>query len=435
MKRRAFIDLLLTFALVGFAVAAEERFPPPEFTDGHVLPETLVPSVSPRTLAWVDVALLVVGLGLASWFSLKLRSRMALVGLSVASLIYFGFWRQGCVCAIGSMQNVALGVADSGYGVPLAVIGFFVLPLIFALIWGRGFCGGVCPHGALQDLVLLKAVKVPKFLDEALRLGPWLYLSLAVLFAATGGLFLICKFDPFVGIFRMNGSRTMLLAGAGMLVLSMFVGRPYCRYLCPYGALLGACSRVAKWRPEVTPTECSRCRLCEDACPYGAIDKGLPAGDSAEPVRAGRKRISLLLVGLPLAMLVFGWLGSRAGIASIAWHPAGELAMLLDADVGDAGTRPDELVAFYQNDGDRAAAFARAAEVEQRALRLGWVIGALFGAVALTKTARAFFPESSPDYVTDRGRCVSCARCYSSCPYELQRRGIPVALPEGGSSE
>jgi polyferredoxin len=146
----------------------------------------------------------------------------------------------------------------------LAVIAFFTLPLVVALVWGRGFCAGVCPHGAIQDLVLVKPLKVPGWLDEILRVLPWIYLAFALLLAATGSLFIICKFDPFVGIFRMAGPRSMLISGAGLLALSMFVGRPYCRYLCPYGALLGAAARCSKWRPTVTPDICTQCRLCEN---------------------------------------------------------------------------------------------------------------------------------------------------------------------------
>ena len=55
-----------------------------------------------------------------------------------------------------------------------------------------------------------------------------------------------------------------------------------------------------------------------------------------------------------------------------------------------------------------------------------------FGLVLALKLARIFFPPGSPDYETDSGRCVSCTRCFSACPYELLRRGMPVQLPAKG---
>ena len=64
------------------------------------------------------------------------------MALSIFSLLYFGFWRKGCVCAIGSVQNVALALFDPGYAVPLGVAAFFVLPLAFALFAGRAFAPG-----------------------------------------------------------------------------------------------------------------------------------------------------------------------------------------------------------------------------------------------------------------------------------------------------
>jgi len=431
--------LIAVMAVFLFAVAAPafgvERFPPPDFTGGHALPETSVAVAEPRGLGWIDVAALTVGLALASWISLKLRSRAALVVLSLASLAYFGFWRRGCVCAIGSVQNVALGIADPGYAVPLAVIAFFALPLVVALIWGRGFCAGVCPHGAIQDLVLVKPLKVPRWLDEMLRLIPWLYLALAVLFAATGGAFIICKYDPFVGIFRLAGPRSMLLVGAGFLVLSLFVGRPYCRYLCPYGALLGLLARASKWRPTVTPDTCTRCRLCESSCPFGALNQ--PSPEHPDPVAGGRRRILLVAVAVPLAAVVFGWLGGRAGLAAMSLHPQGRLAALVVLDErGDLpAPPPDELVAFRHGGADKQAVYAAAVGLESRFLLLGRVLGAAFGVVVALKLMRIFHPAASPDYETDRGRCVSCARCFAACPYELVRRGIPVTIPSGGGRD
>lgn len=436
MIRVLWIAAALLFVIAGLdTVFGVERFPPPEFSEGHAMPELTVPAPQTRSTAWLDVAVLVAGLGVASWLSLKKRSRTGIVILSLASLAYFGFWRRGCVCAIGSVQNVSLGIADSSYAVPLAVIAFFSLPLGFSLIWGRGFCAGVCPHGAIQDLVLVKPLKVPGWLDEILRVVPWIHLVIAVLLAATGSLFFICKFDPFVGIFRMAGPRIMLIGGSVLLVASMFVGRPYCRYLCPYGPLLGVAARFAKWRPTVTPDTCTRCRLCESACPFGALNHPMPARQGRERIATGRQRIVLIALMVPLLALLFGWLGGRVGLLSLPVHPDGKLAALvLMEERGElSGPPPDELVAYRQLGGERKEVFAKAADLEFRFLVLGRIIGATFGLVLALKLARIFFPSASNDYETDHGRCVSCARCFSACPYELLRRGVPVQVPpEGG---
>ena len=108
---------------------------------------------------------------------------------------------------------------------------------------------------------------------------PWLkyvYLALAIWFAAQPLAerdFVICRFDPFVGLFRLEGPADMLLLGGGFLVLGIFVGRPYCRYLCPYGALLAILSRFA-WRGvTITPDNELDCGLCVEACPLGAIEQ------------------------------------------------------------------------------------------------------------------------------------------------------------------
>ncbi|MCX6867286.1 MAG: 4Fe-4S binding protein [Verrucomicrobia bacterium] len=437
MNRALLVMLAMLLWFVGLDCALGiERFPPPDFSS-HAVPETVVPAPQSRTAGWLDVAALAAGLAVAAWLSLRRRSRRGIVILSLIALAYFGFWRRGCVCAIGSVQNIALGIANPSYAVPLTVIAFFTLPLVVALVWGRAFCAGVCPHGAIQDLVLVKPIKVPGWLDEMLRVVPWIHLVLAVLLAATGSLFILCKFDPFVGIFRMAGPRWMLVTGALLLALSVFVGRPYCRYLCPYGVLLGVASRFAKWRPTVTPDTCIQCRLCENSCPFGALSVPMPAKQGPERIASGRRRIVLLALLVPLAALLFGWLGGKVGIAALPLHPDGRLAalVLMQERGAVSAPAPAELTAFRQLGTDRLTVFSRAGALEARFFTLGCWLGVAFGLVMALKLGRIFFPESSVDYATDSGRCVSCARCFATCPYELVRRGVPVSLPppqEGG---
>ena len=172
----------------------------------------------PRAVAWqiADVALLAVALGVAAWLALWRRQRGGLVAVSVVCLAYFGFYREGCICPIGATQNVAVALVDPRYAVPYYVIAIFVLPLAAALFFGRVFCAGVCPLGAIQELVALRAVAVPARLDKALGALKWVYLGLAVYYAVLPAVerdFLICRFDPFVGLFRFTGAAWLLMVG------------------------------------------------------------------------------------------------------------------------------------------------------------------------------------------------------------------------------
>ena len=205
MMRRLWIlcTLLLTLMVPAPLRALEQplEHPPPDFTN-HTLPLTTEPPHAAPYWEYLDVAVLAGALALASYLALVRRSRGGLLLVTVFSLLYFGFWRKGCICAIGAIQNMALAAADPSYAVPFSAVAFFVLPILTALFFGRTFCASVCPLGAVQELVALKPIRVPTWIDQTLGLLPFIYLGAAVLFAATGATFLICNYDPFVVFFR-----------------------------------------------------------------------------------------------------------------------------------------------------------------------------------------------------------------------------------------
>jgi polyferredoxin len=243
--------------------------------EGYVVPPVQRPYPRSVLLEMLDVMLLVTAMSLAAWIVLARRTRRWLVPLTIACLGYFGFYREGCVCPIGAIQNVSVALVDPNYAVTYSVIAFFIFPLLLAVLFGRVFCGGVCPLGAIQELVLLRPVEVPRLLDKALGSLKYFYLLLAILAAVRPEItreFLICRFDPFVGFFRFEGPAHMLMIGGAFLLLGVFVGRPFCRYLCPYGVLLSLLSRLS-WRGvSITPNRELDCGLCMKACPYGAIE-------------------------------------------------------------------------------------------------------------------------------------------------------------------
>lgn len=423
MRRRA--PILLAAALLvascGAALGAE-RFPPPDFETGHTFPETRYPA--PRADLWeyVDVAVLVVALGLASFLALRVRRRRWLFVLMVASLAYFGFVRGGCVCPIGAVQNVTLAIFDSGYALPLTVLAFFALPLAATLLFGRTFCAAVCPLGALQDLVVLRPVQVPGWLDRGLRVLAPVYLGLAVVLAATGSAFLICQYDPFVAFFRLGGDTAMLVLGGCILGIGTVVGRPYCRYLCPYGVLLGWMGKVSKWRVTITPDECIACRLCEGSCPFGAIEAPSEAPAPSE-VAAGRRRLGWLLLGVPVAMgigaLAFGAL--RGPLARMHMQVQTAERVWLE-EQGKVEGETDASKAFRRTGRPPEELYAEALAIRSEFRRVGWGVGAFVGLLVALRLIGVSIRRRRTDYEADRARCLACGRCFEYCPIERRRR-------------
>lgn len=399
------------------AAGAAERFPRPEFESGYVYPQNLHPAPRAPGLEWLDVGVLLLALGLASWLALRARSRAGLFALMLGCLAYFGFYRDGCVCAVGSPQNVALALADPTYLIPGTVVGFFLLPLLFALACGRVFCAAVCPLGAMQDAVILYPVRLPRWLAGVLGILPAAYLGTAVLLAATGAGFLICRYDPFVGFFRLGAPAAMLLAGAGVLLLGVFVARPYCRFLCPYAVLLRWLSPLARRRTTVTPEECVQCRLCEDACPVDAIRP--PTGRRSPEDAARRRRRAVGLALLWPALVLGGAYGAQGLLAGplARLHPTVATAeQVLAEEEGRFETTTLRSEAFRAGGRSRADLYAAALAVRADLRAGSWWLGAFLGLVIGGRLLAACVYRTRTDYAPDPAECVSCGRCYEYCP-------------------
>lgn len=452
--------------LTASPVHAAPRNPPPEFEGDHVLPitETPLPCMSTGAENGLALGLYALALIFAVVAVHYRRSRRAMFLLSVFSVAVFGFAFRGCPCPVGALQNVAVAIQSlavstwefcrslghvaredgifvvlrnagtdfqqllSGDGgatgglISLTALGLFLLPLLVALFYGRVFCGGVCPLGAVQELVAIKPLTGkgnPAWLDDGLGILRYFYLGLAVLFATTGLWFLICRFDPFVPLFRLSGFFWIWVFSLGVLLLGMVWARPFCRFLCPYGALLGLCSSLAGKKVSVTPGNCSNCRLCEEICPVNAIRP--PTNDpTPEEQTVGPLRLLVLLLAAPLIIGAFAVLGGTLLSHPLArLHPDVRLAERLlaeDAEVVETLGHYAETKAFQLTGQANSTVYRRAETVFARMRTGTTVFGAWCGLVVSVKLISLALRRRRTEYEVDPLRCVSCGRCFWYCP-------------------
>jgi len=418
---KIFVGLFILLVILSSAFSVVERFPKPDFKSGYIRPVPTTPEPRSLALEYLDVIVLLGALSLASYFALKKRSRKHIFLLMVFSLIYFGYWREGCVCSIGSIQNVVFALFHSNYGIPLIVVAFFVIPLIFTLFFGRTFCAAVCPLGAIQDVFVLKHTNVPRWLSEVLSLFPYIYLGLAVLFASTGAGFIICQYDPFVGFFRFGATFNMIILGVSLLLLVTVVARPYCRFLCPYGVLLKWMSQLSRKHVTITPAECTNCRLCEESCPFDAIDKP-DQGEMNETKKLSIRRLVILLGLIPIIIFCTGWIISEMHPTLSRQHSTVALAEeIILEDRGEITETTLETRTFRASGKPTSELLAEARSIQDQFKIGGWFLGGFLGLIFSLKLVKLSVRRKQVEYTANTGTCFSCARCFDYCPFEQVR--------------
>ncbi|MCS7238187.1 MAG: 4Fe-4S binding protein [Thermoguttaceae bacterium] len=414
------------FVLFGPALAQTELVRP--HVPGYETPDwraKIKEATAPNPVwDYVDVGFLVVAIGAASYLAIRARSRRGLVILAAISLFWLGFVRQGCICPIGAIQNVALTLADPSYSLPLTVAVLFVAPILLTLAFGRTFCGAVCPLGAVQELVAVLPMRIPRWVDEVLGLLPYGYLGLGILTAVCSGYFLICQYDPFVSFFRLGANFEVWLFSFAFLGLGIIVARPYCRFLCPLGAIFRIVAPLSRWHLKIHPSRCISCRLCEDVCPYNAIRRatGQTPEASEIPVKTSPLVVALLIGAIWTVGAVSGFLLGPV-LARLDWRV--QLAeQIWYEESGLAAETTDASDVFRKSGTPISELYQQAAAIENR-YRFGAVlVGIWLAFVASTKLVQLQTPARRDEYEPERSKCYCCGRCFRFCPIELQRLGL-----------
>jgi len=408
------LALMLCVAATALFAVEAPRYEPPSFEGAHALPVAGHPAVFQVVPAWADALILAVALLLTAGAVLKRRSGRGIMALALICLAWFGFIRHGCICPVGSTQNIAMTAFGAG-GLPWLLAFLFAAPLVTALFFGRVFCSAVCPLGAMQEASIVRPVRVPRVLDAVLRLLPLVLLSVAVLFAANDAGFPICATDPFVGFFRRSAPLPMLLIGGAVLLAGTVIARPYCRYYCPYGVLLGWCSRFAWKHATITPDVCIKCRLCERICPVDAIQAPrAPGAERSSPVV--RRRLLAMLLLAPVLVAGGSLAGRLAAPALAAFHPLVQQQAHLAAMTADKDVVYLDGKAFLALGGDPRQLAADVTLVHSRFIFGAMMAGAFIAVVLAWRLVALARLPSREFYTIDQGKCVSCGRCFRVCP-------------------
>lgn len=215
------------------------------------------------------------------WYSGRFTRRRALPFLIVSA--FLGFLVFAPVFPY-QLQMVVLGNA-AALGSPLPVaLGGLLAFIVLALVFGRVVCGQICPAGAVQELMYLVPVK--KHSNAEIRVPVAVRAGVFVVFLAAG-LGLSVNLLGLIGLpafFHLTVASVSFFLFLGIVLLSAAVYRPFCRYVCPYGALLAPVASKALYRLRRTDA-CIGCRKCERACPTGEAN---PAAGLGECYLCGR---------------------------------------------------------------------------------------------------------------------------------------------------
>ncbi len=163
------------------------------------------------------------------------------------------------------------------YNDPLSKMGFFLFFGALAIIGNKIVCGWACPFGALQELIYRcsgKNRKVPFLLSNGMRVILFIGMLL-FLFGIVGGqkgFVLYHGINPF-NLFNFHlDSLSLKIAVVAYLLASLFLYRPFCSFICPFGLVSWGLEQCSLKKIIIDHKTCTACRACMNKCPNQAME-------------------------------------------------------------------------------------------------------------------------------------------------------------------
>jgi polyferredoxin len=207
--------------------------------------------------------------------------------IGMTGLIYPFFYCYACpfadaACPIGILEHAILG----DYMLFIYLLGFIG---VIGVIFGRFFCGWACPVGFLQDIFgfltgkkKIKGLKVKPETEHRLRYTKYIVLIGTIIATYITGMLAFTLICPIGGLTatlptliiypgRYGFSRFFWVKIVGVILFFILIAvfyRGWCKYFCPFGALISFFNKISIIHLRVDET-CTQCELCKKVCPMG----------------------------------------------------------------------------------------------------------------------------------------------------------------------
>ncbi len=185
------------------------------------------------------------------------------------------------ICPFGGVVTLYQYITTGSFVQKIHESSFYLMFIVFitAIVAGPIFCGWVCPFGTFQEWIGKIGKKifkkrynniVPEKLDKILRYLRYVVLIWVVIITATSAKLIFAEYDPYYALFNFYTGEVAIgafISLALVVILSLFIERPFCKYACPYGALLGLTNFFRIFSIRRNDSTCISCRACDKACP------------------------------------------------------------------------------------------------------------------------------------------------------------------------
>ncbi|SKA79742.1 4Fe-4S binding domain-containing protein [Caloramator quimbayensis] len=189
------------------------------------------------------------------------------------------------LCPFGGVVSIYKFATDGSFVQKIHESSFVMLGIVIflSILFGSVFCGWVCPLGSVQEWIGKIGKKIfgrrynifiPNKLDKKLRyLRYFTFIWIVYVIGKTGKL-LFNDIDPYYALFNFWTGEVKIQAIVLLIVVlvsSLFIERPWCKYLCPLGGFLGLFNFISIFKIRRNKNICISCKVCDKGCPMNIV--------------------------------------------------------------------------------------------------------------------------------------------------------------------